>query len=85
MDGTISMFTINPGTGNLTPNTPAIIATGVQPFRILVDPTGKFAYVVNEGGTVSIYTLNEDGTLTAAGMATNVGTPVSIAITGTTQ
>jgi DNA-binding beta-propeller fold protein YncE len=84
-DGTVSMFTIDSSTGNLSPNNPATIATGAEPFRIVVDPSGKFAYVVNEGGTVSIYTLNSDGTLTAAGMVTNSGTPVSMAITGTTQ
>ena len=84
-DDTVSMFTIDSSTGNLTPNTPAIIATGEEPFRIVVDPSGEFAYVVNEGGTVSIYALNSDGTLTAAGTVTNGGTPVSMAITGTSQ
>jgi YVTN family beta-propeller protein len=42
-DNTVSMFTIDSSTGNLTPNTPATVATGSQPFRIVVDPSGKFA------------------------------------------
>jgi len=70
----------------LTPNTPATIATGAQPWRIAIDPSGKFAYVGNQNGaSVSIYTINKDGTLTAAGTATTGSDPVSVAITGTTQ
>jgi DNA-binding beta-propeller fold protein YncE len=84
-DNTVSMFTIDPGSGNLTPNTPATIATGAQPWRIIVDPSGKFAYVTNQGnGTVSIYTLNGDGTLTAVGTAPTGNNPVSVTIIGST-
>ena len=63
------MYAIDPSTGELTPlSTPAVF-TGVTPFRVTVDPTGKFVYVANESGTVSIYTIRGDGTLTAAGQA----------------
>ena len=65
-DNTLSMYTIDPSTGELTRlSTPAVL-TGVTPFRVTVDPTGKFVYVANESGTVSIYTIHGDGTLTAA-------------------
>jgi 6-phosphogluconolactonase len=72
LDNTVSMYTIDPNTGNLslnaTPSNPtATIATGVEPFRIDFDPSGKFVYVTNEGSAVSIYTVNSDGTLTSAG------------------
>jgi DNA-binding beta-propeller fold protein YncE len=72
MDNTVSMYTINPTTGNLTLNTTTsnptgTIATGVEPFRIDFDPSGKFVYVTNEQSAASIYTVNSDGTLNAIG------------------
>jgi 6-phosphogluconolactonase (cycloisomerase 2 family) len=72
LDNTVSMYTIDPSTGNLTLNSTAanptgIIATGSEPFRIAFDPTGKFVYVTNEQSAASIYTVNSDGTLTSAG------------------
>ena len=78
LDNTVSMYTIDPDTGNLTlhstaTNPSGTIATGVEPFRIDFDPSGKFVYVTNEGSEASIYTVNGDGTLTNAG-ATGVGT-----------
>jgi len=45
------------------------IATGQEPFRIAVDPSGGFAYVANETGSVSIYALHSNGRLTSAGTA----------------
>jgi 6-phosphogluconolactonase (cycloisomerase 2 family) len=73
LDNTVSMYTIDPSTGNLTLNASAAnpsgtIATGTEPFRIDFGPTGKFVYVTNEGGSsASIYTVNADGTLANAG------------------
>jgi len=70
----------------LTPNTPATVPTGEQPFRIVVDPSGKFAYVTNQNSaSISIYTLNKDGTLTAAGTAATGSDPISMAITRAKQ
>lgn len=86
LDNTVSMYTIDPATGNLmlnstATNPTATIATGAEPFRIDFDPTGKFVYVINEGSAASIYTVNSDGTLTNAG-ATGVATGgYSMAIT----
>jgi 6-phosphogluconolactonase (cycloisomerase 2 family) len=74
LDNTVSMYTIDPTTGNLRLNATAAnpsgaIGTGTEPFRITFDPSGKFLYVTNEGGVAaSIYTVNSDGTLTSAGM-----------------
>ncbi|MGB6973500.1 MAG: beta-propeller fold lactonase family protein [Terracidiphilus sp.] len=83
-DNTVSMFTIDPNTGNLTLNATAndpsgTVATGTEPFRIVFDRSGKFVYVVNEQSPVTIYTVNSDGTLTATG---STGTSaLSVAIT----
>ena len=55
------------------------IATGgVGPQSVAVDPTGKFAYVANEGcltslpGNVSMYTINP-----TTGALTSIGSPVA--------
>lgn len=89
LDSTVSMFTIDPNTGNLTLNSTATnptatIATGMEPFRIGFDPSGKFVYVTNEQSAASVYTVNSDGTLTSAGI-TGVGAGgLSTAITAIT-
>src|ERR1700683_2610199 len=49
-DNTVSMFTANSCTGDLSPTTPATVATGANAFgseTMVVDPSGKFAYVAN--------------------------------------
>jgi YVTN family beta-propeller protein len=65
----LSQYTINSATGVLTPNTPEFVATGNGPTAIAVDPTSKFAYVVNRlDNTVSMYTIDSTtGNLTATG------------------
>ena len=79
-------FTIDPVTGLLTPNTPPVISAGNSPTSVAVDPTSKFAYVTNQNSaSVSIYTLNGNGTLTAAGTAATGSGPIWIAITGPKQ
>jgi 6-phosphogluconolactonase len=90
LDNTVSMFTIDPNTGNLTLNSTAAnptatIATGTEPFRIDFDPTGKFVYVTNEGSAASIYTVNNDGTLTNAGVTGVATGGLSTAITAVSQ
>ncbi len=66
-DNTVSMFTIDQTTGVLTPTTPpavstlADVSTGLEssPDAVTVDPSGRFAYAVNEDdGTVSMFTIN---------------------------
>ena len=90
LDNTVSMFTIDPGTGNLAPNSTAsnptaTIATGTEPFRIDFDPTGKFVYVTNEGSAASIYTVNSDVTLINAGVTGVASGALSTAITAVSQ
>jgi DNA-binding beta-propeller fold protein YncE len=53
---------------------------------VVVDPSGKFVYVTNANdNTVSIFTLNSDGTLTRAGTAATGNGADSIALTGTNR
>ena len=63
---TISMFTINPGTGVLTPTSPATVPTGFFPQAIAIDPRGRFVYTANsDDSTVSMFTINQStGVLT---------------------
>jgi DNA-binding beta-propeller fold protein YncE len=70
--GVLSMYTINPANGTLTPG--SAVPTGDEGAdSVAVDPTGKFVYVGNWGagdsaGSVSMFTLNSaDGTLTFTG------------------
>ena len=90
LDNTVSMYTIDQTSGNLTLNATATnqtgtIATGDIPFRIGFDPTGKYLYVTNEQSPASIYTVNSDGTLTSAGVAGPETAGLSIAITAMGQ
>ena len=71
---TVTVFNPAPGGGVSSPVSFNIAAGGVGPASMAVDPTGRFAYVANEGcpdafdGSVSMYTINPtDGTLTSAG------------------
>ncbi len=84
-DNNLSMYTIDPSTGNLTLNTAranpmGTIAAGNEPFRALFDPSGKFLYVANENGPASVYTVNNDGTLTAVGSTASSSLAISFAM-----
>jgi len=58
-EATISMYTINSRTGDLTPTTPATVPTGFYPQGIAIDPSGKFVYTANsDDNTVSMFTVN---------------------------
>jgi 6-phosphogluconolactonase (cycloisomerase 2 family) len=47
----VFMYTINQTNGLLTPTSPATVYTGGIPFQVVVTPSGKFAYVVNNNGS----------------------------------
>jgi DNA-binding beta-propeller fold protein YncE len=78
----VSQYTINSTTGVLTPNTPAAVAAGNAPTAVAVDPTSKYAYVVNRNdNTVSMYTINSTtGNLT---LNTTTNNPTGTISTGT--
>jgi 6-phosphogluconolactonase (cycloisomerase 2 family) len=66
--GNVAMFTIDAKTGVLT--SIGTIAAGTNPNSVVVDPTGKFAYVVNfSSNDVSMYTIN-----TTTGALASIGT-----------
>src|SRR5215467_14288891 len=70
----ISAFSINMGTGQLTavPGAP-FPTSGTQPQRLVVDPSGIFAYVSNTGSdTIAAYALN----LTTGALSLIDGVPI---------
>jgi YVTN family beta-propeller protein len=85
----VSVFNPSPGGGSSTNSTLPIAAGGVYPQSIAVEPTGKFAYVADEGGcdafsgAVSMYAIDPNtGALTSLGsvMAPDQGGPYSLAV-----
>ncbi len=63
---TISMFTIDPKTGVLSPTNPPTVPTGFFPQGLAIDPTGHFVYTANsDDNTVSMFTVDQStGVLT---------------------
>jgi 6-phosphogluconolactonase (cycloisomerase 2 family) len=84
---TVSIYTIDPLSGKLIPNTQAAsIATGAGPVAVATDPSGKFVYVVDQfASDISIYAINPDGSLTHTGNATAGNAPKAIAVVGGIQ
>ena len=60
----------------------SLLAAGTSPASVAVSPTGKFAYVANNGSNdVSMYTINgTTGVLSPAGTIAAGLAPTSIAI-----
>jgi len=91
---TISAYTLNSTTGQLTPIAGSPFAsTGTGPSSVAVDPSGKFVYVTNFGssgspGSISIYSIDTGttgghvpGALIAQGtVTTTVDSPSSIVV-----
>jgi 6-phosphogluconolactonase len=68
----VSMYTIDASTGALT-FIGSVATGGVNSLSVAVDPTGKFAYVANQGGDfnggVTMYTIDAvTGALTSTGV-----------------
>jgi 6-phosphogluconolactonase (cycloisomerase 2 family) len=84
-DGTISAYSLKNSTGALTQIGSAIAAAaGTDGLSCSND--GKYLYTVDtSAGSVSIFTINANGSLTAAGSAITGTAPTSIATTGTNQ
>lgn len=61
--GSVSSFSINPETTELTPIN-AVPSRGADPCHIAFDPTGRWIFVANySGGSISVIPVAEDGTL----------------------
>jgi 6-phosphogluconolactonase len=74
----VSMYTIDASTGTLVPNTPATVQAGSWPYPIAVNATGTFAYVANQGSSISIYAIDSSGVLTPVGTVQTGNDPVAI-------
>ena len=86
-DGTVAIYAINATTGALTStgtlngNCPGLCL----PSSMVVDPSGRLAYVANGGGdvayNVAMYTINSTtGTLTSTGTVATGTDPISVAV-----
>ena len=76
---TVSAYRIDTTTGALTPNG-APVGAGLNPISLKVDPTGRFLYVANQGGGVSAFSINSDGTLKSIGDVAAGVEPFSVAV-----
>src|SRR5579864_3901492 len=71
----VSVFSLNSGTGALTEVSGSPFATGNLPNPVAIDPSGKFVFVGNTGaGSLSAYTIDSAGGLTPV-----TGTPIQLA------
>ncbi len=81
-DQMVRSYTISQTNGAINPtgSDGSPVATGAQPQAMIISPSGTTMFIVNAGGTVTAYTVNSDGTLTAAGSPVNAGS-VPVALT----
>ena len=96
---TVSMYSIDGGTGALTALAPAAVDAGVAPWSVSVHPSGRYVYVASggyypgdngaySGTTVEAYGVNPNGTLTALPVGMTVdrqGFPLSSIISPTSM
>lgn len=74
-------YTVDPNSGLLTADDMAAVAAGNAPTAIAIDPTSKFAYVVNRlDNTISMYTIQPNGSLV---LNATTGNPQGTIATGT--
>ncbi len=80
--GSLSAFSINTGTGVLTPVPGSPFSTGGTPHGVAVDSAGKFVFVGNESGSVSAFTISStNGALTPVpGSPFPASSPFGIAV-----
>ncbi len=78
--GSVSMYTINATTGALA--SIGTIAAGTDPVSVVVDPSGKFAYVTDsDSNAVWMYTINATtGALASIGTIAAGTDPVSVVV-----
>jgi len=71
--GNISAFSIDSGTGALTPilGSPFTATNGIGPSAIAVDPSGRFVYAASQGSSFSIWCFTIDPTNGELALATN--------------
>jgi 6-phosphogluconolactonase len=76
-DSTVSQYTED-ANGSLIPLAPPTVPVLPSAVQVIVNPVGRFAYVLTGSGTIDQFTIGSDGALTA------LGTPVAVvgAVTG---
>jgi 6-phosphogluconolactonase (cycloisomerase 2 family) len=67
-------------TGTLYSLSPPSVTTGANSSGITINKQGTFAYVTNRGGTVSMYSINNNGTLSSLGTVAAGSHPNEIVI-----
>jgi len=81
-DNTVSIYTVNPTTGQLRHN--GYVPVGVNPQSVVVDPSGRFVYLANRlSNNISAFRINPNtGALQGIpGMPISVGvTPLSVVV-----
>lgn len=88
-DGTISAYSID-GSGALTPLCGGTLTTcpsaGTSPTSVIIDPNNALAYVPNMiSGTISVFAINDDGTLNFVQTAPAGNYPISITVAAETS
>jgi len=85
--GDVTSFSINASTGALT--NANSFAAGTNPYKVTVDPSGKFAYVITQGGGANgilVFTIDpNNGNLASAGSASVGSNPRGIITVGALQ
>ena len=78
----VSIYFIDPATGNLTLMTATPVATGSHPTRITLTPDSRYLYVANQGdGTVAQFAVSTGGGLVSLGANLMAGNqPVAMSI-----
>ena len=78
----VSIYFIDPATGNLTLMTATPVATGSHPTRITLTPDSRYLYVANQGdGTVAQFAVSSGGGLVSIGANLMAGNqPVAMSI-----
>jgi 6-phosphogluconolactonase len=67
-DQLVRPYVVNPSNGRISPNGSPLF-TGVRPTSMVLAPSGDVLFISNrDSKTITIYTVNSDGTLTAAGV-----------------
>jgi 6-phosphogluconolactonase (cycloisomerase 2 family) len=80
INSNFSAYTIDATSGALTSN--GTVASGIGPYSVAIDPSGKFFYVANfDTANVSAYTINAtSGALNFVGLVGAGSNPISVSV-----
>jgi len=76
----VTVYSVNPATGALTLQQ-TVTNVIVSPTGMVIDPSGRFAYAISQGGGISAFTINQStGLLTTIGAVNSSGSTFAIAV-----